>query len=161
MTVTAVTKDPEARTMTMTAEFSAAVDAVWQLWADPRKLEQWWGPPTWPATFVEHDLAPGAEVTYYMTGPDGSKAHGWWRIVGVDAPRSMRFEDGFGLDDGTPNPDMPVMVMQLELRPSDGGGTTMTLETAFPSVEAMEQILAMGMDEGLAQAMGQMDALLG
>ena len=50
MTVTAVRKDPEALTMTLDAEFDASPERVWQLWADPRQLERWWGPPTYPAT---------------------------------------------------------------------------------------------------------------
>jgi uncharacterized protein YndB with AHSA1/START domain len=36
----------------------------------------------------------------------------------------------------------------------------MTMSTRFPSLEAMEQLLGMGMEEGLQQAMGQIDALL-
>jgi hypothetical protein len=36
----------------------------------------------------------------------------------------------------------------------------MSIESHFPSVEAMEQVLAMGMEEGLKQAVGQIDAIL-
>jgi hypothetical protein len=36
----------------------------------------------------------------------------------------------------------------------------MTIATHFPSLEAMEQLIAMGMEEGLQQAMGQIDAIL-
>jgi hypothetical protein len=36
----------------------------------------------------------------------------------------------------------------------------MTIATRFPSLEAMEQVLAMGMEEGLREAMGQIDAIL-
>ena len=60
MTVTAVHKDADALTMTLTAEFDAPPERVWDLWADPRQLERWWGPPGWPATFTSHDLAPAA-----------------------------------------------------------------------------------------------------
>ena len=95
MTVTDVRKDTEALTMTVTAEFDAPPARVWQLWADPRKLEQWWGPPTWPATFVDHDLTPGGHVRYFMTGPDGEKAHGWWQVSAIDPPTRLEFEDGF------------------------------------------------------------------
>jgi uncharacterized protein YndB with AHSA1/START domain len=45
MTVTDIRKDPKARTMTLDAEFQATPERVWQLWADPRQLERWWGPP--------------------------------------------------------------------------------------------------------------------
>ena len=67
MTVTSVRKDPEALTMIVTAELDATVERSWQLWADPRQLERWWGPPTYPATVVDHDLTTGGRVTYYMT----------------------------------------------------------------------------------------------
>ena len=71
MTVTAIRKDPAALTMTLTAEFDASPTRVWELWADPRQLERWWGPPTYPATVTAHDLAPGGRVEYHMTGPGG------------------------------------------------------------------------------------------
>ena len=48
MTVTVVRKDPETLTMTLTAEFDATPERVWDLWADPRQLERWWGPPDVP-----------------------------------------------------------------------------------------------------------------
>ncbi len=51
---------PSARTMTLEAEFDASPERVWQLWADPRQLERWWGPPTYPATVTTHDLRPAA-----------------------------------------------------------------------------------------------------
>ncbi len=76
MPVTDVRKDPEARTMTITARYDAPVDRVWQIWNDARQLERWWGPPTHPATVVDHDLAPGGGVSYFMTGPEGEKYHG-------------------------------------------------------------------------------------
>ena len=87
MTVTAVRKDPEALTMTLTAEFDASPARVWELWADPRQLERWWGPPTYPATFTAHDLAPGSHVEYHMTGPSGDQPRGFWDIVEAD-PRT-------------------------------------------------------------------------
>ena len=78
MTVTAVRKDPQSLTMTLEAEFDASPERVWQPWADPRQLECWWGPPTYPATFTRHDLAPGSRVEYHMTGPQGDQS---WYVV--------------------------------------------------------------------------------
>lgn len=160
MTVTDVRKDLEARTMTVTTEFAAPVERVWQLWADPRQLERWWGPPTYPATFTEHDLTPGSTVRYHMTGPEGDQPQGYWRIVEVDAPTRLRFEDGFADEQGRPNPAMPVMAMEVVLTERSGGATRMTIETTFSSTEDMERVLAMGVEEGLREALGQIDALL-
>ena len=57
MPVTDVNKDLDALTLTITAEFDAGAERVWEMWSDPRQLERWWGPPNFPATFVEHDLS--------------------------------------------------------------------------------------------------------
>ncbi len=59
MSVTSVDKDFEGLTLTVIADFTAPVEAVWQLWADPRKLERWWGPPTYPATVEVHEFQRG------------------------------------------------------------------------------------------------------
>lgn len=159
MSVSSVHKDPEQLSMTVTAEYDVPAERAWQLWADPRKLERWWGPPTYPATVEKHDLAPGGQVTYYMTGPEGDQHHGWWNVLEAEPPRLLVLEDGFADADGTPDDKMPTMVMRMEItdRPV---GVTMTMTTRFPSLEAMEQLLAMGMEEGLQQAMGQIDAIL-
>lgn len=159
MTVTNVQKDTDALTLTITAEYDAAPARVWELWANPRLLERWWGPPTYPATVVDHELTPGGKVAYFMTGPAGDRAHGWWRVLTVDAPRRLEFEDGFADDAGAPNPDLPAMIIRVTLD-AVGGGTRMTIETSFPSSQAMEQVISMGMEEGMVLAVGQIDDLL-
>jgi uncharacterized protein YndB with AHSA1/START domain len=108
---------------------------------------------------VDHDLTPGASVTYFMTGPDGDRSHGWWRVLEVGAPHRLEIEDGFADRDGRPNSEMPTMTMRVTLV-EQGDGTRMTIETSFPSTEAMERLLEMGMDEGMAAALGQVDAIL-
>jgi uncharacterized protein YndB with AHSA1/START domain len=160
MTVTSVRKDPDALTMVLTAEFDASPARVWELWADPRQLERWWGPPTWPATFTAHDLAPGGHVEYHMTGPTGDEAHGFWDVIEADPPRRLVFIDGFAGNDGTPNDDFPRNEGRVTIEPIDGGGTRMTIGFHYPSTAAMEQYLAMGMQEGLTQAVGQIDEIL-
>ena len=160
MTVTSVRKDPEALTMTVTADLDATVERSWQLWADPRQLERWWGPPTYPATVVDHDLAVGGRVTYFMTGPEGDKVHGWWEVLAAEPPRRLEIKDGFADDSGTPNDSMPSMTMVVTLTEREGGGTLMAIETRFPSLEAMEQLMSMGMEEGFAAALGQIDEIL-
>ena len=160
MTVTAVRKDAQARTMTLEAEFDASAERVWQLWADPRQLERWWGPPTYPATFTKHDLAPGSRVEYHMTGPEGDQPKGYWDVLEVDAPHRLVVKDGFANDDGTPNDALPRSQFRVTIEEVGSGRTRMSIESQFPSIEAMEQVLAMGMEEGLTQAVGQIDAIL-
>jgi uncharacterized protein YndB with AHSA1/START domain len=160
MTVTAVRKDPAALTMTVDAEFDASAERVWQLWADPRQLERWWGPPSYPATVDAHDLSVGSRVEYHMTGPEGDQPRGYWDVLEADAPRSLVFRDGFANDDGTPNTDLPGTESRVTIEEIGDGRTRMSIKSIFPSPEAMERILAMGMETGLTQAVGQIDAIL-
>jgi uncharacterized protein YndB with AHSA1/START domain len=160
MTVTAVRKDTQALKMIVEADFAASPERVWQLWSDPRQLERWWGPPSYPATVDSHDLRPGGRVEYHMTGPSGDQPRGYWEVDEVQPPHRLVFRDGFANDDGTPNPDLPSTTATVAIADAGTGQTRMTIESLFPSREAMEQILAMGMEEGLKQALGQIDGIL-
>jgi uncharacterized protein YndB with AHSA1/START domain len=153
MSVTSVHKDPDARTMTITTEYDASVDRVWQLWSDPRQLERWWGPPTHPATVVDHDLTPGGEVIYFVTGPEGDRSPGSWRVLAVEPPRRLEFDLG--------DPDIPTVTIRVRVDARPGGGTRMTIEASFPSSDAMDRLIVMGFEEGLTSALGQIDGVLG
>src|SRR4051794_2814608 len=159
MTVTTVDTDLDARTLTLVAEFDAPVERVWQLWSDPRKLERWWGPPSYPATFERHELEPGGTVGYFMTSPEGERFHGVWRVVAVDPPRSLDVEDSFADPDGNVNSELPTGQMRMRLT-EDGGRTRMELVSIHATIEDLQQVLDMGQAEGMKQAMGQMDAIL-
>jgi uncharacterized protein YndB with AHSA1/START domain len=159
MSVTSVDTDYDNLTITLIASFEAPIDQVWELWSDPRKLERWWGPPGYPATFEKHDLTPGGEVTYFMTGPEGHRSHGMWRVTAVDPPTSLQFKDAFADTDGTPVADMPVSTVSVELA-ERGDGTRMEMRSAFESRDDMDKVVDMGTVEGLRQAVSQMEGVL-
>lgn len=160
MTVTDIRKDLDALTLTVTAEYDVTAERAWRLWADPRQLERWWGPPSYPATVVDHDLSPGGRVSYYMTGPEGDQPHGGWDVLEVDAPRRLVVRDYFADQDGTPLQGMPQSWMSVDISDRDGGGVLVTITSRHDSREGLEQLLAMGMEEGLREAMGQIDGIL-
>ena len=129
MTVISTHKDTENLTLTFVAEFAADVERVWQVWEDPRQLERWWGPPTWPATFVRHDFVEGGESRYYMTGPEGEKARGWWKTTAVQAPNTLEFDDGFAGEDGEPSGFLGTTHCVVKL---EGTGATTRMTFCFP-----------------------------
>jgi uncharacterized protein YndB with AHSA1/START domain len=161
MAVTDVRKDLEALTMFVDSEFDAPPERIWQLWEDPRQLERWWGPPTYPATFDKHTgLVPGAFIAYHMTGPEGDQPRGWWEVLEVDPPHRLVIRDGFADESGDKNPELPDGLMRVSIDDIGGGRTRMTIANIFPSLEAMEQLLAMGQEEGMKQAVNQIDGIL-
>jgi uncharacterized protein YndB with AHSA1/START domain len=159
MTVISTTTDPVALNLTVVAEFAASPERVWAVWENPRQLERWWGPPTYPATFTRHDFEVGGESRYYMTGPEGDTPHGWWRMYVIDEPRRLEFANGLAGDDGEPIPGVEPMAAHVTFEPIDSG-TRMTTESNFVDESQMEKMLAMGMSEGMTQAVSQIEGLL-
>lgn len=159
MPVIDVNSDIDNLTLTITAEFAAPRERVWQIYADPRQLERIWGPPTFPATVVEHDLRPGGRVTYYMTGPEGEKYAGWWQVSGVDEPNGFTFDDGFADEDFNPVPGMPVSRNDYAFTDVDAG-TRAVYTSVYENAEALQKVLDMGVIEGASQAINQIDDLV-
>ena len=160
MTGWRVDKNPEAKTLVISAEFEASVGHVWRLWADPRLLERWWGPPGFPATFEHHDLTPGGTITYFMSDPEGDgRFDGTWNVIEVDAPTRLVVEDAIVEDDGTPSDGHSMTRMEIDLEVV-GDTTRMILTTHFDSLEGMERAIALGAAEGLRACISQFDVLL-
>ena len=107
-----------------------------------------------------HDLTPGAHVTYFMTGPEGDQHHGWWKDQAVDPPHAPRARKTVS---ATPtagrNPEMPTGLMVVALTENEGG-TLMAIESSFESLETMEKLLEMGQEEGMLEAIGQIEGIL-
>ena len=159
MPVTDVRQDLDNLTLTITADFAAPVARIWQVYADPRQLEKVWGPPTYPATVVDHDLTPGGRVTYYMTGPEGDKHAGYWLVSTVDEPKGFAFADGFADLDFNPRPELPVSENVFTFAEHDGG-TRATYVSRYASAEALQQVLDMGIVEGARLSIDQIDDLV-
>lgn len=159
MPIISIESDPQLLTLTAIGEYTVPLARLWQAWADPRQLERFWGPPCWPATFVEHDLRPGGRSRYFMTGPNGECARGIWVIDEVVTGSCVRYRDSFANDDWQADTAMPESKTELRFEETSTGSRFVAIST-FASVEAMEQLIAMGMLEGMREAIGQLDALL-
>jgi uncharacterized protein YndB with AHSA1/START domain len=159
MPLTSVSSDPDALTVTVVGDYPVPVERLWQAFADPRQLERFWGPEDYPATFKQHDFRVGGMSLYVVTGPDGSQHGGWWRFLALERNKAFEIEDGFSKPDGTPDAAMPTTRMRYTFE-STQTGSRFTNVARFPSVEAMEQLVKMGMLEGLRSAIGQLDGVL-
>ena len=95
-----------------------------------------------------------------MTGPEGDQPRGYWEVDEVKPPRQLVFRDGFANDDGSPNTELPMTTERVSIQEIDDGRTRMSIESEFPTLEAMEQLAAMGTEEGMTQALSQIDAIL-
>ncbi len=159
MPVTDVKHDMDNLTLTIVAEFAAPVQRIWDVYADARQLERVWGPPTHPATFVDHELRPGSRSTYFMTSPEGEKYAGFWDITGVSEPTEFTFDDGFADQEFNPVAEMPLSHAVYSFTEHEGG-TRATYVSTYESAEGLQQVLDMGVVEGASSAINQIDDLV-
>jgi uncharacterized protein YndB with AHSA1/START domain len=159
MPITSVTSDPQSLTLTVVGDYPVSIERLWEAYRDPRQLERFWGPEAWPAKFTCHDFAVGGWSRYTMTGPDGAQSSGWWRFLAIERPRLIEIETGFAAADGTPDATMPTMRMTFAFEPTTTGSRFKGI-TLFESLESMEQLVQMGIVEGMRSAMGQLDWVL-
>jgi uncharacterized protein YndB with AHSA1/START domain len=87
-----------------------------------------------------------------MTGPEGDQPHAYWEILEAEPPTHLVVRDGFANADGTPNSDMPLNEFRVTIAELGGGRTRMSIASVFPDTAAMEQLLAMGMEQGHCRA---------
>ena len=159
MPVTSLTRDAEALTLTVVADFAVSRQRLWDAYVDARQIEKFWGPPTYPSTFTRHDAFAGGRSHYTMTGPEGDQHGGYWVWESVDAPRQFVVTDGFADLEGNPVESMPVMRAEFAFDETPTG-SRLTVTSTFASAEQLEQVVAMGMEEGLQESMSQIDAVL-
>lgn len=133
------------------AQFDASVERVWQLWADPRLLERWWGPPSHPITVLAHDLRPGGTVSYVAVAPNGEQIPGSRDVHEVDPPHHLVFDLG--------NAATSAVATTVSIL-AHGTETRLRITASFDSIGAMDLLLDLGFDLGMRTAIDQLAALL-
>jgi uncharacterized protein YndB with AHSA1/START domain len=159
MPVTSVEKDLDQLTITIVADFPVPLRRLWDAYTDPRQIERFWGPPTYPATFYRHDALTGGRSVYAMTGPEGDTHYGCWDWTSTDAPHAFEVVDSFSDSAGVPNRDLPTTRMDFAFEETPDGSRLKTT-SYFDSLDQMQQLIEMGMLEGTRQAMAQIDQVL-
>jgi len=159
MPVTKIATDPANLTITAIGDYPVTVARLWTAFADARQIEQFWGPPGWPATFSRHDMAVGGRTDWAMHGPDGEVTRGFWTYLRVQEGLLFEVTDQFMNEDGTPVEEMPGLTMLVRFEETDAGSRFVAIST-FPSVEALEMFAAMGAAEGWEAILVQLDDVL-
>jgi len=148
-----------ATSFTIVSDFDAPIEQVWQLWADPRKLERWWGPPGFPSTFRRHDFTVPGISLYSMPADGGMPGTMAWRFVAIDEPTALEVDNGFADESGEPLDGIPWnrVIVRLEAL---GSQTRQSVTVEFGSPEVLAMMLGYGMVEGMTAAIGQVEAIL-
>lgn len=80
--------------ITLQREYDAPIDAVWQAWADPEQIKEWWGPRGFTITTESRDLRSGGIWKYTMHGPDGVDYANYTKYIEVENQKKLVYDHG-------------------------------------------------------------------
>lgn len=124
----------EERTIVSTRVFNAPRPMVYQAFADPKQVVEWWGPHGFSTTVLEMDLRPGGKWRIVMHGPDGTNYPNEMTITAV-VPNERIELDLVGGKEGAE----PVYMHKTITWQDEGGGTRLTLRNEFGSRELRDE----------------------
>jgi len=157
MNETKVTKDKESRSLILERVFDNPREVVWGAWSNGDSVAQWWGPHGWETTNKQFDFKPGGVWHYGMKCVDENQKEwfgqvSWGKAIfgEINAPDSFTWTDEFADEQGNSMPGMPVSHVTMQFSDEDGK-TKVTSTTKFDSDEAYEQVLSMGVEEGVKE----------
>lgn len=161
-----VIKDLDNKTLIIEAVVNGSKDRVWQFYADKELFEKWWGPEGWQTTAKEFDFREGGRIHYDMHCTDKNQGewfdqHSWgvMTLNEIEEGSRIAFEDVFSDETGAANPDMPSMHSIVELSEVDGR-TKIVTKSITETVEQLEEILKMGVEEGWTSQLAKLEAFL-
>jgi len=156
---TQITTDFERFTFQAKREFDAPVSLVWRAYTEYELLDQWWAPRPWKAETKNMDFSINGKWMYDLVGPEGER-HGAIQIFKeIVLEKYFSGIDAFADEHGNINKSMPVATWKNTFLPT-ANGTMVVVDAIYPTKEALETVIKMGMDKGVSMAHDNLTDLL-
>ena len=150
--------DKATKTVTITKEFAAELDLVWDAYTKPELLDQWWAPKPLASRTRVMDFRVGGRRFYAMVSSDG-QVLGWaiQKYTSISPKTNFKFFNAFA--DENENPQLPGSDWDLTFSEQDGS-TKVSISIYNESLERLEKGLEMGFKEGTMSQMQNLEDLL-
>ena len=147
----------ETKTVTITKEFDAPHDLVWDAYTKPELLDQWWAPkPYWSRTKVM-DFREGGRRFYAMVSPDGQERWALQQYRSITPKTNIKLFNTFA--DENENPELPGSDWDLNFS-EQNGRTRVHVSIYNESLERFERMIEMGFKEGFTATLNSLEELL-
>lgn len=149
----------DRNTLTVTRTFDAPLELVWRAWTEAELLDQWWAPKPWKSRTKHIDFKEGGTRLYAMIGPNNEEHWGITTYTSIEKTDAFAGEDAFCDKNGIINNSFPVATFENRFK-ENSQQSTVTIVTEYASEEHLEQVVKMGMKEGLSMAFDNLDEVL-
>lgn len=151
--------DRENNTLTIKREFAANRQRVWDCHTKSELLNQWFAPKPLTTKTKSMDFREGGHWHYAMVDPSGTEYWGYTEYLTIDPIDNYTTRDAFSDETGKINSDLPTANWNVTFTDKDGNSLVHTVVT-YPSLEGLEKVIEMGMQEGMTSTLERLDELL-
>lgn len=150
----------EGTSLVLSREFDAPRDLVFKAYSDCEHLSRWWAPAGWSLTQCNMDFREGGRWHYCMSSDtEDMQSWGLADYEEITAPERIQYTDHFSDEQGNPNEQMPSAQIKVLLSEKDGV-TLLVSRTTYASQDDLQQILDMGVVEGVGETWAKLDKML-
>jgi uncharacterized protein YndB with AHSA1/START domain len=148
----------ETKTVSITKEFDATRDLVWDAYTKAELLDQWWAPKPFASRTKVMEFREGGRRFYAMVSPDGDERWAVQKYTSITPKTNFKFFNAFA--DKDENLELPGSDWDLSFSEQDGK-TKVSISIYNESLERMERVIAMGFQQGTEAQLQNLEDLLG
>ena len=147
----------ETKTVSITEEFDATRDIVWDAYTKPELLDQWWAPKPMASRTKAMEFREGGRRFYAMVSPEGAERWAVQKYTSITPKTNFKFFNAFA--DENENLELPGSDWDLSFSEQDGT-TTVSISIYNESLERLERMIAGGVVEGTKMQLENLEELL-
>lgn len=151
--------DKDKHAMTIRREYDAKRQLVWDCHTRRDLLDQWFAPEPMTTRTKVMDFRDGGHWHYCMIDPGGAEYWGRMDYTKIRPIDSYSALDAFCDAQGLFDPNLPRAEWDVFFT-DQGARTLVRTEVSYPSAEGLQQVLDMGMQDGMTSTMERLDKLL-
>jgi uncharacterized protein YndB with AHSA1/START domain len=147
----------ETKTVSITKEFDAGRDLVWDAYTKAELLDQWWAPKPLTSRTKVMEFREGGRRFYAMVSPDGNERWVVQKYTSITPKTNFKLFNAFA--DADENLELPGSDWNLNF--SEKNGTTkVSISIYNESLERLERMIALGFVEGTKMQLKNLEELL-
>ena len=149
--------DKSTKTVSITKEFDATRDLVWDAYTKAELLDQWWAPKPFASRTKVMEFREGGRRFYAMVSPDGQERWVIQEYKSITPKINFKLFNAFA--DANENPELPGSDWDLNFSEQDGK-TTVSISIYNESLERLERMVEGGFREGTIGQLKNLEDLL-
>ena len=149
--------DKQTKTVSITKEFAAERDLVWDAYTKPELLDKWWAPKPYASRTKAMEFREGGRRFYAMVSPDGDERWVVQKYTSITPKSNFKLFNAFA--DENENLQLPGSDWDLSFS-EQNGATKVSISIYNESLERLERMIELGFREGTMAQLQNLEELL-